>query len=75
MEWYTASRLPVATPGPLAGLIFGVAVLFQPHQLPCLPGAGCSAIINGMTSAKHQSVIADHSGGARSDILFRAVQP
>jgi nucleoside-diphosphate-sugar epimerase len=32
-------------------------------------------LIDGMTSAKHQSVIADHSGGARSDILYRAVQP
>jgi hypothetical protein len=40
-----------------------------------LPVAGCGAIIYGMTSAKHQSVIADHSGGARSDILYRAVQP
>ena len=75
MEWYTASRLPVAIPGPLAGLISGVAAIFQPQQLPCLPVAGCSAIIYSMTSAKHQSVIADHSGGARSDILYRAVQP
>ena len=47
----------------------------DPHQLPCLPVAGCGAIIYGMTSAKHQSVIADHSGGARSDILYCAVQP
>ena len=65
----------MAIPGPLAGLISGVAAFFQPHQLPCLPVAGCGAIIYGMTSAKHQSVIADHSGGARSDILYRAVQP
>jgi hypothetical protein len=75
MEWYAASRLPVAIPGPLADLISGVAAIFQPHQLPCLPVAGCGAIIDGMTSAKHQSVIADHSDGVRSDIPYRAVQP
>jgi len=69
------SRLPVAIPGPLAGLIFGAAALCQPQQLPCLPGAGCGAIINGMTSAKHQGAIADHSDGARSDIHHRALQP
>lgn len=65
----------MAIPGPLAGLIFGVAALFQPHHLPCLPGAGGGAIINGMTSAKHQGAIADHSDGARSDIHYRALQP
>jgi len=40
-----------------------------------LPGAGCGAIINSMTSAKTQGAIADHSGGARSDIHYRALQP
>jgi hypothetical protein len=62
-------------PGPLAGLIIGVPALFQPHQLPCLPGAGCSAIIYGMKSAKHRGAIADHSASARSDFLYRALQP
>lgn len=70
-----ASRLPVALPGPLAALIPGVAALFQSHQLPCLPGAGCGAIINGMTSVKHQGAVADHPGGARSDLHYRALQP
>jgi hypothetical protein len=56
-------------------MIFSVAALFKPQQLPCLPGTGCSAIIHGMKSAQHQGVIAAHSGGARSDILYCAVQP
>jgi hypothetical protein len=65
----------VVIPGPLAGPNSGIAALLQPHQLPCLPGAGCSAIIHGMESAKYRGAIADHSGGARSDILCRALQP
>jgi hypothetical protein len=56
-------------------LNFGVAALFQPHRLPYLPGACCSAIIHGMKSAKHRGAIVDHSGGARSDLLCRALQP
>lgn len=62
-------------PGPLAGLISGIAALFKSPQLPCLPDAGGGAIIHGMTSAKHQDEIAEHPGGARSDSLYRALQP
>jgi hypothetical protein len=56
-------------------LNFGVAALLQPHRLPYLPGACCSAIIHGMKSAKHRGAIVDHSGGARSDLFCRALQP
>lgn len=56
-------------------MIFSVAALFKPQQLPCLPGAGCSAIIHGMKSAQHRRAIADYSGGARSSIFYRVLQP
>ena len=56
-------------------MTFGVVALFKLQQLPCLPGAGCSAIIHGMKSAKHRGAIAPHSDGARSGILYRALQP
>ncbi|MBK6349832.1 MAG: hypothetical protein IPF50_08465 [Proteobacteria bacterium] len=75
MQGRAASRRDVVIPGPLAGLILGVAELFQPPQVPCLPDAGCGAIIHGMKSAQHQGAIADHPGGARSDMLYRALQP
>jgi hypothetical protein len=56
-------------------MTFGVVALFKLQQLPCLPGAGCSAMIHGMKSAQHRRAIADHSGGARSNILYRVLQP
>jgi hypothetical protein len=65
----------VVIPGPSAGMTFGVVALFKLQQLPCLPGAGCSAMIHGMKSAQHRRAIADHSGGARSNILYRVLQP
>jgi hypothetical protein len=37
----------VAIPGPLAGLNSGVAALFQPHQLPYLPGAVATDLYTG----------------------------
>lgn len=75
MEWCIASRLPIVMPGPPAALVLGVAAICPSQQLPCLPGAGCVAIIHGMTSAKHQGLIADRSAGARSHVVCRSVQP